>query len=468
MSGRIKVAGDFTKAISSIQVKVGGVWRYASTAQVKVGGTWRQWFVSLITDAFTRTTTGSLGQTPSGIAWTNLFGAFFANGSQAQSNSSGVSTTSAGALAYVPLGLTDTTTSASVNPGTGVSVWVTAAGSWWGSIAYSTQTSSTYSYSCNPYTACYSCSQNYCADCSHITCNACATTTYSASDSYYGAATVSYSCSTGTVGSAIGLSANRCYSSSTTYSCPAGQYLGNGSSYAPSTTSCYRNSNDQYVGPATANTTYSDIGGASSSYSCSGGTHQCAGAPYSCCTYSCNSGDTISGSTCSNTPNPGTAPNNCNCGTTSSTYTPALNSCTCNSPDTGGGLSVRYSYPTPSACSCPSGYTGGGSYTAYQTCTGTTYTNHYYTQIIYSSSTGAGYTVYSTSPELAGAAAAIKVTTSGNTLTSQAYSDTGLTTTLGSAQTATNTGTKGTNFGIVMAYSPNLASTTVDNFSTGA
>jgi hypothetical protein len=451
MSGRVKVAGDFTKAISSIQVKVGGVWRYASTAQVKVGGTWRQWFVSLITDAFTRTTTGSLGQTPSGIAWTNLFGAFFANGSQAQSNSSGVSTTSAGALAYVPLGLTDTTTSASVNPGTGVSVWVTAAGSWWGSIAYSTQTSSTYSYNCNPYTACYSCSQYYCADCTHITCTACATTTYSAYLTVVGSAatasaTATYYCTTAD-------------GNNLSNPCPYGS---NGSNYCNAAGS-------GNICSLTCPSGYTQYG--MGCYSCSG---YPAGQNYNCttncCQYSCNAGDTtVAPYTCGHTPDPGTAPNNCNCGTTSSTYTPALNSCTCNSQDTGGGLYIRYSYPAPiNSCSCPSGYTGGGSYTAYQTCTGTSYANHYYTQIIYSSSTGAGYTVYSTSPELAGAAAAIKVTTSGNTLTSQAYSDTGLTTTLGSAQTATNTGTKGTNFGIVMAYSPNLASTTVDNFSTGA
>jgi hypothetical protein len=447
MSGRVKVAGDFTKAISSIQVKVGGVWRYASTAQVKVGGTWRQWFVSLITDAFTRTTTGSLGQTPSGIAWANLFGAFFANGSQAQSDNS-ISTTTAGAVAYVPLGLSDTTTSASVNPGTGVSVWVTAAGSWWGSIAYSTQTSSTYTYSCNPYTACYSCSQYYCADCTHITCTACATTTYSATNQY---------AFSGLVGTAV----------VTTRFCTASDAAN------PSNSCPYTNYSGVCKADATGNacssacTTGTQIG--LNCYACDSPYHLSG---TNCYIYVCNSGDTGGGasSTCSHTPDPGTAPSNCNCGTTSSTYTPALNSCTCNSPDTGGGLYIRYSYPAPSACSCPSGYTGGGSYTAYQTCTGTTYTNHYYTQIIYSSSTGAGYTVYSTSPDLSTTTpvAAIKVTTSGNTLTSQAYSDTGLTTSLGSAQTATNTGTKGTNFGIVKAYSPNLQSSTVDNFSTGA
>lgn len=38
---------------------------------------------------------------------------------------------------------------------------------------------------------------------------------------------------------------------STVYSCPSGTYLGNGSIYAPSTTSCYRNSNDSYYGAAT-------------------------------------------------------------------------------------------------------------------------------------------------------------------------------------------------------------------------
>jgi hypothetical protein len=63
-------------------------------------------------------------------------------------------------------------------------------------------------------------------------------------------------------------------------------------------------------------------------------------------------------------------------------------------------------------------------------------------------------------------AAAIKVTTSGNNVTAQAYSNTSMATTLGSAMTATNTGTKGTSSGIIRTTSDYNQQNTVDDFSS--
>ena len=67
---------------------------------------------------------------------------------------------------------------------------------------------------------------------------------------------------------------------------------------------------------------------------------------------------------------------------------------------------------------------------------------------------------------LTSAAAAIKVTTLGDAITAQAYSDTALTAPLGSALTYTpTTPTKATSHGIVKAPSAYGQGSTVDNFS---
>jgi hypothetical protein len=88
---------------------------------------------------------------------------------------------------------------------------------------------------------------------------------------------------------------------------------------------------------------------------------------------------------------------------------------------------------------------------------------NYYLQIIYSTSTGASYSVYSTSSGLSAQPATIGVTTSGNTATVVPRSSGG--TSLGSF-TATNTGTKGTNVGIVKSYGNYAQGSTADNFNS--
>lgn len=331
MAGQVKVAGTW-KTSKAMLVKVGGSWHSASSAWVKVGGVWKQWFIQTIIDTFTRTTSGTLGNTDTGVAWTSLFGTWFANGSQAQSTNS-VSSGTAGALSYVGYNSSNATTSITPSVGVGPAVWVTSGGSWWAAFIYSD--TSSYTYSCNCVTTCNNCGPN---------CTICGT--YISAQPYNYCDTYGTYCSYGIYG------CGGCWSNS---GC-TGTYLG---------------------------------------------TPDCSHYTYVPAVYSCSS--------CVN----------CACGSTQS-------------------------------CS---------------TCTATS--NNYYIRIIKSTTTGAGYTVVTTGANLGSMPAALKVNTSGTTLTATAYSDSNMTTQLGSAVTATNSGTLGTNYGIVKAYSLANQGSTADNFSAG-
>lgn len=402
MPGQVKVGGSWRSA-PGLFVKVSGSWRSATSAWVKVGGVWKQWFIGKITDTFTRTTTTNLGSTDTGVAWTTSFGSWLANGSVANSTSS-VSAGNAGAVAYVPLASADATVSSTVTPGTGPAFWVTAAGSWWGAISYSD--TSSYSYSCN---CTYSCN-----NCTTYTCTNCSTTT-----TYTGTPTASctgptVSCSDTTNTCNPGGCGSVSSSTSTTYSCPNSSYPYYSGGNCWDTPS----HNGQSI-QATATNTYTRTQNTTVT------------------TYTCNSGDTGGGSssTCTHVAitSGGTYPS-CSCGVTTSTVS--------------GGT-----YPS---CAC-------GSTSSCQTCTGTA--TNYYARVIYSTSTGAPYTVYSTTAATA-QVQSIQVVTLGTGATVTGYSDTALTTSVVSA-TVTGAATTGTNHGIVKAYSANAQGTTVDNFSAG-
>jgi len=119
--------------------------------------------LKLITDTFTRTTSGSLGTSDSGQVWSATRGTWFANGSQAVSNDSA----SGYPLASVSFAA-NTTVSATVSEATGVSYWVTDSNNWYATVSYATQSS----YSCGCSTCCNTCvnptcSCATCATCSH-------------------------------------------------------------------------------------------------------------------------------------------------------------------------------------------------------------------------------------------------------------------------------------------------------------
>jgi conjugal transfer mating pair stabilization protein TraN len=418
MPGQVKVGGTW-KTFPGLYVKVGSSWRNASSGWVKVGGVWKQWFVSKITDTFTRTTTSNLGSTDTGVSWTTLFGSWLANGSAANSTSS-VSSTIAGAVAYVPLGSDNATVSATVTPGTGPAFWVTASGSWWGAISYSDQTTS--SYSCNCVGYCSDCVTNSCSTCvSTSTYNATATTTttyrYDSSATIY-AATTTRQCTQFNVNDAANPCATvgECLTTGSgtvcTRTCPSGG--------TQSGTNCYVCRAGTVTGP-------NPTTGQGTVASCYLGETSTA--------YSCPSGGSLSGTTCTVTTytSGGTYPS-CSCGVTTTT--------------TSGGT-----YPN---CSCGSGV-------SCSTCTATT--TNYYARVIYSTTTGSAYTIYSTTAASA-QVQSIKVVTSGTGATITGYSDTALTTSVVSA-TVTGAATTGTNHGIVKSYSDNAQGTTVDNFSVG-
>ena len=369
MPGKIKVNGSWTTS-SAAFIKVSSSWRSVSSGWVKVGGVWKQWFIGIVTDTFTRTTTGSLGTSSTGQTWVSRFGTWYANGSQAQSND-GTSANTAGALSVIDISSADALVSlgnssaTGVNPGTGVAFWSTAAGSWWGAVSYSDTSSYTYSCNCANFTTTYTGTSS----------SSCTGSTVSCSDS-------TNTCSPGGCGT---VSSSSSSSSTTTYSCPNSSY------------------------------------------------------PYLC------------GGTCNELPS-------CNglsiqataSTTTTTTYTRTQNTTvtvyTCNAGDSGGGSSSTCSH----------------TYTACNTCTGLN--SNYYLQVLYSSAGSAAYTVQSTNSTGTNTneVKSIRVNTSGSNYSVTAYNSSY--TSLGT-WSGTNSGTKGTQHGIVKAYSANAQGTTADNLS---
>lgn len=105
-------------------------------------------------DNFSRTTSSSFGLGTTAVgnrSWTNRTGEWYANGSQAVSDSN-VSATPA--VATVSTGAVNMVASVSTfGPGTGVAFWWSAAGSWYAAVNTATQTP--YTYGCQ--LGCYSC-----------------------------------------------------------------------------------------------------------------------------------------------------------------------------------------------------------------------------------------------------------------------------------------------------------------------
>lgn len=139
-----------------------------------------------------------------------------------------------------------------------------------------------------------------------------------------------------------------------------------------------------------------------------------------------------------------------------------------------GNYALEYSYRTcqswaNSRCSGTmqtnlGGYMDG-PYTGYNTCTG--YNNLYYLSLIKSVAGTVSNVIADTT--LASMPAAIKVTTVGDTITAQAYSDTALTTTLGSAVVTTPTSpTRGNSTGVIIAPSAYNQNNVLGNFYSRA
>lgn len=156
MSGKLNVAGTW-KSVPAVYTKVSGTWRTVTSGYVRVAGVWKLWFLAAITDSFTRTTTGTLGNADTGNAWTNLRGSWYANGTQA------IESATAGSsypLAVVELGLSNMVVSADITYSTGVVVWGVDANNWWAVVGTNYNYNYSYTTTC---TDCGTCSRTvYC------------------------------------------------------------------------------------------------------------------------------------------------------------------------------------------------------------------------------------------------------------------------------------------------------------------
>ena len=514
MSGNIKVSGTWRNA-SNLYVRVGGTWRTALQAYINVGGSWRIWYNTTISDTFTRanTTTG-LGSTESGgiLPWNSLIGNFFVSSGTARSDNA-VTANNAGALTYINFNTPNATAAVggqTTTAGIGPAVWVSAAGSWWAAIGSNGQTNTTYTYNCNctcnGHTACNTCqnpafggpytSYGYYSPERHdewkqyststTYSNSGATPVASGGTTYVYAGTASSYPSTVTTRyctAANGADPNNtcpyswqgyCRSDATglecSWSCPSGGQLGAGNSTCYN---CGSNSNGNVCCNAGINSCFTATTNPVT-YSCSSGTYYASppsGCTSGCCNSSttstwtgCSSGFSFSDScyTCHLAP-PGVTHNfgwQYNVNTQTWGY---FCSYSITYYGTGTDCAICGSTFYPGGTANPSTGAGCDSYGfTCQTCTGGSVTTNYYMQIIKATSTGAPYTVVSTSADYGTQISNISITTSNNTLTATAYGTTG--SSLGTL-TATNTATKGNGVGIVKGHTPYNQASTGDNFS---
>lgn len=373
MPGLFKDGGSW-KSVRSTFVKVGSTWRNVTTGYVKVAGQWVTWFSLAVLDNFNRTTTGTLGTSPTGSIWSTLRGTWFANGSAAQSDSA------AGdyALAVVETSGVNQTVSAAVSGGTGPAFWVSDAGSWYAVQSYYNQTTD-----CTQFSTCTGCSSYTCSCGSSLACcgncpcpSTCPQTCSVAVSGGYRAV-----CRTNQSGGCN----YAMYEESAFGTCPDGQVYNyySGGYYVTSE-------------PGWATVVYREL--------------------VTTTTQTVNNAACPDSNTCCTTP--------CSCGDT----------CCCS-----------YSY------SC---------------CVQYTTTTSYFMRLIRAVSNSVSQLAQVT---LSGLAGAIKVITSGDTITATAYSDSGMTSPY--SNTITNTPSspvKGSRAGIIKAPSDFSQGSTVDNFSAEA
>ena len=110
-----------------------------------------QYLISIITDAWGRTTSGGLGTSSIGNVWLNLRGTWTANNTSLATTAT---TASSYPLATVPFKVASTMTAQSVSAGAGIAFWVTDSNNFWGVInsAYTyTGATAYYYYACTGY-----------------------------------------------------------------------------------------------------------------------------------------------------------------------------------------------------------------------------------------------------------------------------------------------------------------------------
>lgn len=410
MSGKIK--GDDGNWHNTEAVYVKGddnSWHSVAAAYAKTAAnTWKQWFFKAITDSFSRVTTGSLGTSDSGNLWTNLRGYWYGNGSSAQSDDAASNyslSVVSDPLPDQPLQVSANTSSGS---GCGIAFWTSDAGSWFATIPVAYSASESYSYN-----TCVASSCCYVAGYVPNTCvaNNCCTVSGGTpntcvADNCCGAYFVCHSdgcCSLGP-GTPPHCIASSCCSTS----CSGGYYLG--SLFIPYTCVCVSNSCCIYGGAS--------VGPCIADYCCT--------QSLVCVSSNCCYGDPGTPSTCQSS------------------------SCCSGSPGSPG-------YCVGSGC-CYGGSASG------------TRTRYYWALRLLKSISGVvtnlGDTQITNSLSNSNPIAAIGVALSGSTFVSTAYSDTALTSPIGSAVSYTNTSgdPQGPNVGIIKAPTDINQSSTIDDF----
>ena len=121
-----------------------------------------QFLISIITDAWARTTSGGLGTSPIGNVWTNLSGVW-------TTNSNALATTATAASSYplatTPFKVQSTMQATTVSQGAGIAFWVTSAGNWWAVVETNTSGSVISGYYCSSATCTSSTCTSYTCVC---------------------------------------------------------------------------------------------------------------------------------------------------------------------------------------------------------------------------------------------------------------------------------------------------------------
>ena len=426
MSGNVRVGGTW-KTLTSVSTKVSGTWTKSLKGWVRISGTWVAWYQRAIKDTFTRANTGSgLGTSETGEAWTATQGNWNINSNTATS----ADTPNTYPVTSVDLQSADAIVQVSTdgNAGVGPAFWVSSAGSWWGVVSFYANDV--------PYT----CGCGTCTDClagSTLTC-----------------ADYSNTCTPSGCGSGCGVSLYGSYSN-----CVSG-----------STSNCTDSTNSCTPSGCGSGCGISSVPNTSST---------CTGPPATPCFNTDGSGGTPSACTPTN-----------GCGSSGCiTYYSG-------SPKSGGAGNLSVS---AGACGTVVVFTGPGQYAAVACCTssatlvssttytrscntgGTTYTRQCNSGSAYScgcsfcysqseklqilKSVSGTVSVAATSTDLGTTIRGIQVSVVGTSITAKGYSDTGLTTQIGSTLTYSPTSpTTATKHGIVKAPSTLSQGSIVDNF----
>lgn len=278
MPGFIKVSNT-QRPLSSAYVKVSGTWRPVVNGYVKVNGAWKTWITPNVVDDFNRTDAASLGTCSNGVAsWTATSGSWAISSNAATSATSASSYPLASISSVVSSPDFEVGVDIPAGNGPGVAFWVTDANNWWAAV---TDTVVTNNYSC-PTGGTLSGT------------NCVITSTYAATSSTYNCgSSYSYDCSYPAT-----LSYGSLYQGSSCYACTGPG--GNGGTLQCVSGACYEVNIPNYTCPngGTATGIEPNVTCVKTCTGCgTGGSDSCQ----TCTSYSCSSGDTLSGTTCTHT-----------------------------------------------------------------------------------------------------------------------------------------------------------------------